>query len=110
MSPIWNILKKKRYGLSCIIKINLLFLSEYQNKKKKNTIKKNHTVEAIPKTKKSKIVERSKVDTPKRQIHDRSLSWLVTGTSIKSGGVKLVLWVYTETSNFNSKYITPVFG
>ena len=26
---------------------------------------------------------------------------LVTGTSIKSGGVKLVLWVYTETSNIN---------
>jgi hypothetical protein len=34
-------------------------------------------------------------------MHDRSLSWLVTGTSIKSGGVKLVLWVYNETSNFN---------
>jgi hypothetical protein len=28
-------------------------------------------------------------------------SWLVTGTSIKSGGVKLVAWVYTETSNIN---------
>ena len=26
------------------------------------------------------------------QIHDRSLSWLGTGTSIKSGGGKLVSW------------------
>jgi hypothetical protein len=40
-------------------------------------------------------------DAPKRQTHDRSLSWPVTGTSIKSGGVKLVVWVYTETSNIN---------
>ena len=31
-------------------------------------------------------------NTPKTHIHDRSLSWLGTGTSIKSGGVKLVLW------------------
>jgi len=36
-----------------------------------------------------KIVERDKIDTV-TQIHDRSLSWLGTGTSIKSGGVKLV--------------------
>jgi len=31
------------------------------------------------------------MDTPKTQIDDRSLFWLGTGTSIKSGGVKLVL-------------------
>jgi hypothetical protein len=34
---------------------------------------------------------KDKIDTPSTQIHDRSLSWLGTGTSIKSGGVKLVL-------------------
>ena len=33
-----------------------------------------------------KIVERGKIDTPNTQIHDRSLSCLGTGTSIKSGG------------------------
>jgi hypothetical protein len=37
-----------------------------------------------------KIIERSKIDTPSTQIHDLSLSWLGTDTSIKSGGVKLV--------------------
>ena len=30
------------------------------------------------------------MDTPCTQIHDRSLFWIGTGTSIKSGGVKLV--------------------
>jgi len=44
------------------------------------------------KTKNSKIVERGKIDTPNTHIHDCSLSLLSTGTSIKSGGVKLVLW------------------
>jgi hypothetical protein len=29
---------------------------------------------------------------PNTQIHDNSLSWLGTGTSIKSGRIKLVLW------------------
>ena len=33
------------------------------------------------------------------QIYDRSLSWLGTGTSIKSGGVKLVLWVQLFGNN-----------
>ena len=28
-----------------------------------------------------KIVDRGKIDTPNTQIHDRSLSWLGTGTS-----------------------------
>ena len=47
-----------------------------------------------------KIVERSKIDKSKiTQIYDRSLSWLGTGTSIKSGGIKLVLW--TQTSNLS---------
>jgi hypothetical protein len=37
-----------------------------------------------------KIVERGTIDTPNTQIVDHSLSWFGTGTSIKSGGVKLV--------------------
>jgi hypothetical protein len=37
-----------------------------------------------------KIVER---DTANKQIHDRSFSRLGTGTSIKSGGVNLLIWV-----------------
>ena len=37
-----------------------------------------------------------KIDTSNTQIHDRSLSWLGTCTSIKSIRVKLVLW--DETS------------
>ena len=36
------------------------------------------------------IVERDKIDTPNTRIHDRLLSLLGTGTSIKSGRVKLV--------------------
>ena len=50
---------------------------------------KYHSVGTFPKSN-SKIVERCKIDTPNTQIHDRSLSWLGTGTPIKSGGVKLV--------------------
>jgi hypothetical protein len=41
-----------------------------------------------------KTVERGKHDTPNTQIHQRSSSFLGTGTSIYSGGVKLVLIVF----------------
>jgi hypothetical protein len=50
-----------------------------------------HTVGTI-RTSNRKIVDKEKIDTPNTQIHDCSVSWLDTGTSIKSGGVKLVLW------------------
>ena len=33
---------------------------------------------------------RRKVDTPNTQIHDRSIFWIDTGTSIKSVKVKLI--------------------
>ena len=33
--------------------------------------------------------------TSNPQIHDISLSWFGTGTSIKSEGIKLVLWFQT---------------
>ena len=36
--------------------------------------------------------ERGKIDIPNTQIQDRLFSWLVADTSMKSGGVKLVLW------------------
>ena len=52
--------------------------------------KKYHTVGTVPKPNR-KIEESSKIDTSNTQIHDRSLYWLDTGTSIKSGGVKIVL-------------------
>ena len=41
-----------------------------------------------------KIVERGTTDTSNTQIHDHSISWHGTGTSIESGGVKLVLWIH----------------
>ena len=43
-----------------------------------------------------KIVERGKTDTSNTKIHDRLFSWLGTGTSIKNGRVKLVLWTQTS--------------
>ena len=52
---------------------------------------KYHTVGTVPKFNR-KIQYRGKTDTPNTQIHDNSLSWLGTVTSIKDGEVKLVLW------------------
>jgi hypothetical protein len=45
-----------------------------------------------PKTKR-KIIERGKIDTSNTQIHDRSFSVFGPGTSMKSGRVKIVVWV-----------------
>jgi len=39
-----------------------------------------------------KILERDNIDTPSTR-HDHWISWLGTGTSIKSGGAKIILWV-----------------
>jgi hypothetical protein len=52
--------------------------------------KKYHTVKTVLKSTR-KIVERVKIDTLNTKIQDCSLSWPGTGTSIKSGEVKLVL-------------------
>jgi len=41
-----------------------------------------------------KIVGRGKIDTSNTQRHGRSLFWLGTDTSMKSGDVKLVLCKY----------------
>ena len=58
-----------------------------------------------------KIVEKDKIDTPYTHIHDWSLSWLVTYTSIKSGEVKLVLFaqcifleIWNSTIHIDCKY------
>ena len=56
--------------------------------------KKYHTV-GTTKNPNIKVVERGKHDTTNTHIHERSLSWLGTGTSIKRSGVNLVLCVQT---------------
>jgi hypothetical protein len=56
-----------------------------KNEKLKNTTLK----EQFPKSN-IKIVERDKIETPNKQIHDHCLFWLGTVTSIKSDGVKLL--------------------
>jgi len=59
--------------------------------------KKYYTVGTVSKSSKTKIVERGNIDTLNTQIHDRSISCLGTGTSIKQcGGVKLVIWAQTS--------------
>jgi len=65
-----------------------------------NSRKKIHAVRTVKKSNR-KILERGKIDTLKTQIHDRSLSYLGTGTSIRSSEVKLDLWD-TEIELFNS--------
>jgi hypothetical protein len=42
-------------------------------------------------------VERDKIDAPNTKVHGISLSWLGTGTSIKGGGVKLVVMQVLST-------------
>ena len=42
------------------------------------------------------IVERGQMYTPDAQLYARAHSMLGTCTSIKGGGVKLVLWVQTS--------------
>ena len=47
-----------------------------------------------------KIVLKGKRDNSNTHIHDRSLSWHATDTSIKRGGVVLVLWANTNNHYF----------
>ena len=75
----------------CKFLFTLTIFFFYQLKNKLKT-KKTHTVGTIPKSNTCiKIEERGKMYTLIIQIHDRSLSRLGTDTSIKDGGVKLVL-------------------
>jgi hypothetical protein len=48
------------------------------------------------------MVEIGKVDTPNTHVYNRSLSWICTGTLIKSDGVKLVLWAHTFVDFMNT--------
>jgi hypothetical protein len=70
------------------------------NDKTKN--KKYHTVGTVPKSQK-----RGKINTRNTHIHNCLLSWLVTVTLIKSGGVKLVLWA--QTSLLSEMLLTIIF-
>jgi hypothetical protein len=54
--------------------------------------------ECFPKTKR-KIIERGKIDTSNTQIHDRSFSVFGLGTSMKSGRVKIVVWVQVSPAS-----------
>ena len=68
--------------------------------------KKYHTVVTVPKSY-TKIVERDKINTPNTQIHDRALTWLSTGTSIKCGAVKLARWA--QPSSFKNVKLINLF-
>ena len=57
--------------------------------------KSNHSVGTNPKSN-IKTTEKDQIDTSNTQIHDRSLFWLSTCTSITSGRIKLVLWSQTS--------------
>ena len=50
---------------------------------------KYHTVGTVPKSHRT-IVLRGKIDTFNTHLHEHSMSWFDTLTSIKSGGIKLV--------------------
>ena len=60
-----------------------------------------HNVDTIPKSNRH-IIERGNINTPNTQIHDCSRSWLVAGTLIQIGIVKLVLWVQTSPKRTES--------
>jgi len=60
--------------------------SQYNEKPKKY-----YTVGTVPKSNRN-VVEIDKIDIPNTHIHDCSITWLSTGTLIKGGGAKLVLW------------------
>ena len=51
------------------------------------------------------------IDNPNAQQHDRSLSWLGTSTSIRSGGVKLVVCALWSCKRFPcvSKMLTLTY-
>jgi hypothetical protein len=60
---------------------------------------KYHTVGKITKS-------NIKIDTANTQIHDRSLSWLGTDTSINSGGVKIIL----IKADMHNMYLLNIFN
>jgi hypothetical protein len=73
---------KNTYQLLILIKYLLMRQTNLENQKLK---KKYHTFGTHPNSNRQ-IVEKCQIDISNKQIHDRALSWLGTGTSIKSGG------------------------
>jgi len=57
---------------------------------------KNKKIRTVPSSIKKSHKKRGKIDNAETHIHDRSLSCLGTGTFIKSGADKLVLWTQTK--------------
>ena len=78
------------YNDTCKLESINIYSSEAHRQVKNE--KKTHTVITIPKSN-IKIVKRDKFDHPSTHIHDHTLTWHGTGTSIKSGGVDLVTWI-----------------
>ena len=60
-----------------------------------------HTVETAQ-TSNREIIERGKIDTTNTHLHYRSLSGLGTGTLLKSGRIKLVLWTLPQNNSEQS--------
>jgi len=58
--------------------------------------KTNHTVEIVPQA-------NSKIDTHNTQIQNRLHPWIGTDTSIKCGGVRLVVWAQTSPFPFHMR-------
>ena len=79
--------------------MTLRYFDEVENKKYYN-------VEKVLKSNR-KIVEKDEIDTVNTQIHARTVTWLRTGISIKSGGVKLV--VCAQTLMEEGQYIIRKF-
>ena len=48
---------------------------------------------------------RGKINTCNTPIHDHLLTWLGTGTSIKRGGIELVLWSQTHSNHGFCNYL-----
>ena len=70
--------------------------------------KKYCTVGTVPKADR-KIVDRGKINIPNTHMHVCSLSYLGTGTSIKSGGANLVLWTQTFGISLLSEMMRSCF-
>ena len=101
--------ERKQLGI-CKKKIPLLSTNQKTAFTYKVALWKNyHNVGTIPKSN-IKIVDRFKINTPNTQIHDPSLVWLGTGTSVKSGEVKLALCSHTShLSEFNPIFFSTIF-
>jgi len=54
--------------------------------------KKYHTVGTVPKSNKKIVETETKPISLDTHVRRRSLSWLGTGTSVTSGGIKLIVW------------------